>query len=235
MNIIDIVILVVLGISALYGIYRGFMHTILSLACCLVSVILAFSFSPKLAQWIRNNPGISSTLATYTDAGARVGDSDLANTSVQELPDYMLQQILDNVTLPQPIAEILQNNLTNRVLENTNENTVNDYVSKTIVTVVIDILSFIACFIVAYLVLSLLINLIHHVFKLPLLKQLDWLAGGIFGLLRGAMTLYVIFLLIPIISTVIPLDSFNVLLSESSLAPIFQSDGFFAKAIAGQL
>ena len=84
-------------------------------------------------------------------------------------------------------------------------------------------------------VLSLLVSLIQHVFRLPLLKQLDWLAGGAFGLVRGAMILYVIFLLLPIINTVLPLDAFNQLLDASKLAPVFMSDGFFAGVISGKL
>ena len=80
-----------------------------------------------------------------------------------------------------------------------------------------------------------MVSLIAHVFKLPLLKQLDWLAGGAFGLARGALILYVIFLLIPILSTIIPLDNFNELLAQSTLAPIFQSDGFFARMVSGKL
>lgn len=235
MNIVDIVILVILGVSVIYGLYRGFMHTVLSVACCLISVFVAFAFSPKLAAIVSGNQGISSTLATYTDAVARVGDYDLATTPVQHLSDHTVQQILDNVALPSPIADILKNNLSHQVFANTGLNTVNDYVSNTVVAVAINILCFIVCYAVCYLLLSLLVNLIHHVFKLPLLKQLDWLAGGIFGLLRGAMALYVIFLLIPLLSTVIPLDSFNGLLAESTLAPIFQSDGFFASVIAGKL
>ena len=57
---------------------------------------------------------------------------------------------------------------------------------------------------------------------------------GIKGL-RGGLILYVLFLLIPILSTVIPLDSFNDMLAQSTLAPIFQSDGFFAQVIAGKI
>ena len=102
------------------------------------------------------------------------------------------------------------------------------------VAVALNALCYIVCFAVSFLVLSVVLSLIQHVFKLPLLKQLDWLAGGIFGLIRGALLLYVIFLLIPILSTVIPLDAFNDLLAQSTLAPIFQSDGFFAGVISGR-
>ncbi len=233
MNVIDIVILVILGASLIYGLYRGFIHTILSVACCLLSVFLAFSYGPKLAQVVSGNQGVSSTLATYTDAVTRVGDFSLANTPVSQLTDGMVEQVLQSVSLPDPIASILRNNLKSQSFSGTGLTTVNQYVSNTVVAVAVNILCYIVCFAVSYLVLSLVLSLVQAVFKLPLLKQLDWLAGGAFGLIRGALLLYVIFLLIPILSTVIPLDAFNDLLAQSTLAPIFQSNGFFGSVISG--
>ena len=235
MNVIDIVILVVLGASLIYGFYRGFVHTILSVACCLLSVFLAFTYGPKLAAVVSGNQGISSTLATYTDAIARVGDYSLASTPVSQLNDNVIQQVLNSVSLPEPIANILQSNLKTQAFSGTGLTTVNDYVSNTVVGIAVNILSFIAVYAGAYLVLSVIVGLIQAVFKLPLLKHLDWLAGGAFGLVRGGLILYVIFLLIPILSTVIPLDAFNELLAQSTLAPVFQSDGFFVKVITGKL
>ncbi|MBE5783617.1 MAG: CvpA family protein [Clostridiales bacterium] len=234
MNIIDIVILVILGISVVYGLYRGFVHTVLSLACCLISVLLAFSFGPRLAAFVSGSEGVSSSLATYTDAIARVGDYDLATTPVNQLSLPIVQQVLESVALPASISEILEGNLINQVFSSIGLSTVNDYVSNTVVAVAIHAISYILCFVLSYLVLSLIVGLIRHVFRFPLLKQLDWLAGGLFGLVRGAMLLYVLFLLVPILSTVIPIDSFDEVLAQSTLAPIFQSNGFFASVIAGK-
>jgi len=235
MNTIDIIILVIVAASVIYGFYRGFVQTILSVACCLLSVLLAFTFGPKLAAAVSNYQGVSSSLATYTDAVARVGDYELASVPVSQLNDGIIGQVLSSVTLPAPIASILENNLKGQVFSGTGLNTVNDYVSNTVVAVAINVLSFIVCFAVSYLILSIVISLIQHVFKLPLLRQLDWLAGGIFGLVRGVLIVYVLFLLIPVVSTILPIDTFNDLVAQSTLAPIFQSDGFFAGVIAGRL
>ncbi len=234
MNIIDIVILVIVGASVIIGLYRGFVHTLLSVACCLVSVVVAFSYAPKLAAMVSGSEGVSSTLATYTDAVTRVGDYSLASTPVNQLNDGVIQQVLDSVALPESIASILRGNLKNQAFDGTGLTTVNDYVSNTVVAVAVNVLCFIAIYALCYMVLSVVVSLIDHVFKLPLLKQMDWLAGGVFGLLRGGLLLYVIFLLIPILSTIIPLDAFNDLLAQSTLAPIFQSDGFFAQVISGK-
>ncbi len=232
MNIIDIVILAVLGISVVYGFYRGFLHTLLSVACCLLSVLIAMSFAPQLAHALRGNQGVSSTLATYTDAVARVGDYDLASTDVASLTPDIITRVLQSVSLPEEISGILQNNLENKSFLGSGLNTVNDYVSSTVVAVAIDAICYILVFIVAYLLLSIVVSLIQHVFKLPILKQLDWLAGGAFGLLRGGMVLYVLFLILPIVRTIIPLNDFDMLLNASRLAGIFSNEGFFASIIA---
>ena len=234
MNIIDIIILVIMGVSMIYGVYRGFVHTLLSVACCLLSVLIAFAFGPRLSAIVSNSKGVSSTLATYTDAVARVGDYDLAAANVSQLSDSLINQVLENVSLPQSIQNILRSNLSNQSFAGTGLSTVNDYVSNTVVAVAINILCFLACFALSYVVLSLLLSLIQHVFRLPLLRQLDWLAGGAFGLMRGALLLYALFLVVPLLSTIIPLDAFNELLSQSALSPIFQSDGLFARVISGR-
>ena len=235
MNIVDIVILAILAISVIYGFYHGFVHTVLSVACCLVSVMVGMYFGPQLSQILRANEGVTQTLATYTDAVARVGDYELASTQVEGMSDHLIEQVLSSVELPKSISSILESNLANASFSGTFMSTVNDYVSNTVVAVAINILCFVVCFAVAYLLLSMVTNLIKHVFKFPLLKMMDWLAGGIFGLLRGAMLVYVIFLLVPILSTVLPVDGFEALLAESKLASIFMSDGFFAGVIAGKL
>lgn len=235
MNVIDIVILVVLGASVAYSLYRGFLHTLLSVGCCMLSVLLAFTFAPKLSAIVSGSEGITAEMATYTDAITRVQDSDLANMSVDQLNDGLITQVLDKVALPAPIASILESNLRGKVFATAGLSRVNDYVSNTVVAVTVNVLCFLAAFAVTYLVLSVVVSLIQHVFQLPLLKQLDWLAAAVFGLARGTLLLYVLFLLLPILSTVIRLDTFDELLAQSTLVSVFQSNGFFASVIAGRL
>ena len=235
MNLIDLVILVILGASVAYSLYRGFLHTLLSVGCCVLSVLLAFSFAPRLSAIVSGSEGITAEMATYTDAITRVQDYDLANMPVDQLNDELIARVLAKTSLPAPIATILESNLRGRVFASAGLVRVNDYVSNTVVAVTINVLCFLAAFVVIYLILSVLVSLIQHVFQFPLLKQLDWLAAGAFGLARGALLVYVVFLLLPILSTVIRLEAFDELLAQSTFASIFQSNGFFASVIVGRL
>ena len=228
----DIAILVIVGISVVYGIYHGFLQTVLSVGCFLLSVCAAFMFGPSVSALIRNNPGITSTLSTYTDAVARVGDVDLAQTSASSLDAYGIERVLKAVGLPEVLEDTLKNNLAGRTLAGEGAVTVNDYVKSTLVNAAVSVGSYVAVFVVTSVVLGLICSLIKHVFKFPPLRMADGAAGGAFGLCRGLIIVYVLLLTVPIVATVVPNEVVAKYISESTLAPMFQSGGFFARVIA---
>ena len=54
-------------------------------------------------------------------------------------------------------------------------------------------------------------------------SMLDALAGGVFGLARGVLLLFIFFALVPIIQAVVPIQQITDLLNASRLAPLFDS------------
>lgn len=208
MNVVDYVIIGLIGLSVLFGIYRGFVSSVLNTGGCLISFALSFWLYPKVAAVIQNNQELVRTLMHYTDASSRIGDLELAISNVAQLTQEKIAEVLGKVQLPAPLDTLLEVNLTNHVFSQTGISTVSDYVSQTIIGACINIICFLLCFIVLFLVVSILLNVIRAVFRFPLLKQLDWLAGGAFGFARGAVFCYALFALCPWLLTVVPFDGF---------------------------
>ena len=233
MNAVDIVILAILGLSVLVGLYRGFISSVASMGGCLLSLGLSFWLSPKLAGIIRSNPDILKTLASYTDAATRLGDQTLANTGVSTLTESGISDILTKVNLPAPLSNLLQSNLQNQVFGAAAD--VGTYVSQTIVGAVLNVLCFLVCFVVLLLVLHFVLNFLKVVFKFPVLKQLNSIAGGAFGLLRGALLCFVAFALLPLIQTLLPVKDINLLVEGSALAPLFNSGNLITAIMNGRL
>ncbi|MGI6215347.1 MAG: CvpA family protein [Christensenellales bacterium] len=233
MNVIDIVIFAVLGISTIYGLYYGFVHTIGSFVAILLSILLSFSVGPAISDALMGNASISESLASVTDAFVRVGDWDLANTPVAELKDTVTDTIMHSVQLPDSLSEILRSNLENQSFASQNIYTVNEYVSQTIVNAGIHVLGFIISFILIYIIFSIILNLIRHVFTFPVLRQLDTLFGGVFGLARGAAIVMVLALLVPLIDTVIPENAMASVIAGSKMFPWFENLRIFLKVAAG--
>ena len=92
MNIVDIVIIAILGLSVLVGLYRGFISSVASMGGCLLSLGLSFWLSPKLAEAIQNNPSILKTLVSYTDAATKLGDQALASSNVTTGSRYFFSE-----------------------------------------------------------------------------------------------------------------------------------------------
>ena len=235
MNVVDIVILAILGLSILVGLYRGFISSVASMGGCLLSLGLSFWLSPKLAGVIQNNPEILRTLASYTDAATKLGDQTLAGSSVTSLTENSITEILNKVSLPAPLNTLLQNNLQGQVFQNIGITRVGDYVSQTIVSAVLNVICFIVCFLALLLVIHFVINFLKVVFKFPVLKQLNSLAGGAFGLIRGALLCFVAFALLPLVQTLLPVNNLNQLVEASALAPLFNSGNLILAIMNGKL
>ena len=234
MNIVDWIIIAILGISVLFGLYRGFISSVLNMGGGLASFFGAFWLYPKLAGLIQGNESLRMTLAHYLEPGSGL-DLALSESPVAALGSSGIQQVLGKVNLPAPLDAILRVNLEHNVFANLNITTVGEYVNQTVLQASINILCFVICFAACYVAVSILFSLIRAVFRFPVLKQLDSLAGGIFGLLRGLLICLVVFTLIPLVQTMIPLEMIDTLLTESTLASVFMNGNLITAIMNGGL
>ena len=226
MNPFDLIITAVLTLSVVYAVYRGAVQTVLNTGALILAVLLAYPLSLPLSDAVAGNTAITSQLLTYTDALARVGDVELANTPVTGISQETMDRVIDSVGLPTALTEILRRNLASGA-KIESDRTVNDYVQSAVLASAIRILSYMVCAFAVYIVLALVISLFNYVFHFPLVRGVDWAVSALFGLARGAMLLALLFLLVPLMQTAIPLDIFRDALSGSTLAARFMNTSFF--------
>lgn len=225
MNVIDYGIIGVIALCVLFGFYRGFIQTLLNMGGCLLSFAGAFWLFPRLSDAVSSNTEIVRLISSYTDSGSLLGDLDLSSRAVDTLSASNIEAIVSKANLPDPVGKLLQANLTEKVFSPMGKlaSSVGDYVNQTILSVSINVLCFIACFILCFIVITILINLIKSVFHFPVLKQLDWLAGGAFGFVIGCVLCFIVFTALPLLQSVIPLEQFQTLVSQSALAKVFEN------------
>ena len=236
MNPVDWAILGIVAVSVLFGMYRGFIASVASMGGCLVSLAASFWVSPKLAEWVRTHTTVSTTLMSYADAATRLKDSALSSMNVAGLTGENISSILSRASLPAPLDKLLQNNLEQQVYLGTDiPQTVGNYVTQTIVSALMNVLCFIISFIVLLVLFHLIVNLLKAVFRFPVLKQLNALAGGLFGLLRGALLCFVLFALVPLFQTVVPVEGLSDMIRTSALAPMFNSGNLILSIMNGHL
>lgn len=218
-NVVDIVILAVIAVSVVYGLHRGFINGVLSVAALVGSVALSFALSGDLAAWLKQNKTLVDTLMYYTDAGSRISNLELSLLPVSQMTDSALSQILESANLPAAFAAAFESGIASAA----QSMNIAQLLSQTIVSVTLAVLSFLICFLVSYVVCTLVIHLVSYVFELPVLRHLDALAGGAFGLVRGVMLVCIFFALVPIVLAIVPVDFLSDLIEASQLAPYFDT------------
>ncbi|NLB90078.1 MAG: CvpA family protein [Clostridiales bacterium] len=223
LNIVDFALLAILGISIIWGLYRGFIQSLLNTGASLLSLVGSFFLYPAIANTIQKSEDLVLKVIYYTDASSRIGDLELSTTKINELTASGLETVMQNADLSAPFDGILSHNITNQVYAATGASTVADYVSQTIVSAAINILCFFLCFVVLYLIFSIIINMLRVVFRFPLLKKFDWLLGAVLGIVRGIVFCYIAFTLIPLLSMIIHLEPLDTLLAQSTLATYFNN------------
>lgn len=217
--------IIILALCVLFGLYRGFIQSVLNLAGGLASFAGSFWLFPKLSDVLSSNTALTRMISTYTDSHSLLGDLDLSSLAVSHLSSENISTIVDRAGLPESVSTLLKHNLSQQVFSPLGDlaTTVGDYVNQTVLSVSINVLCFLLCFVICFIVISILINMLRAVFRFPVLKHLDALMGGVFGFLLGVMLCFVAFTILPLMESVIPIPEFAQLVDESSLARVFEN------------
>jgi len=231
MNIIDIAIILILIVFILVGLYQGFTVSILSTASYVLSWLLAWIFYPVLAGIFKSG-GVYSAILSLSDGAQKLTSIDLSKTPIASLDATQISTAINNAKLPAPFSTALFNNINSAALNSQNVTTLGDYFNNTIAMVLTNILCFLIIFIIVRLIFVLIISMTRYVVKLPVLKQTDTLLGGAFGFVRGAVFLYILFMLVPIFLTLFPVDKIQTLVDASLLAKIFYNGNLFLGIIS---
>lgn len=233
MNLVDGLLILVLALSVIYGLYHGFIQSIASLLGLGAAILGGLMLGPMLASWLGNNETIRGVLMNYSDAVVRVGDYELASAPVSQVGGNLLETVLGSVSFPEAIKALLRDNIITQAFRGSSLATVNDYVSNTLIQSVLGVLSFLVCCLLVYLAWAFILSIIRHVFEFPILRQLDWLAGGLFGLARGALICYLLVLLVPLVEVVLPDERIITYIQESQVAELFRNDGLLVRILRG--
>ncbi len=225
MNIIDLMIIIILGICVLYGAYRGFLHSLFSLGASLLSLLVSFAFVPSLVKRLSANANVVNLVKYYTDTAAKINGIDAA-----AIPqDNMISSALDRLQLASPIDQIIKSVISGRDIASSSE--LNDIISQAIISIAINVLAFIACYFLIYIVFSMIINLLNSVFRFSQLKYADMLFGAALGLAKGIVFVFVIFTIMPVLQNALPFDELKQIFAQSEYYHFFVSSDLIIKIL----
>ncbi len=221
MNIIDLAIIAILALGFGLGWYKGFLVTALNLGSYVVSWVAALAGYKALASFILEKTNLDNTLLYLTAGVEKLSDMTVANVDVAQLGEERVVSIIQSSDLPKPIESMMTSNILNRVFEGQGITTLSDYFNQTIINLSLSLISFLIIFLAVKIISMFVIGLVDHVVDLPVLKQFDKIIGGAAGVLQAVFIVAVIFAVVPIAMSVLPIENFNNLIQGSLLGRLF--------------
>ena len=195
MNIIDLLIVVILGLSLLAGMHKGFLASALAFCGIVGSWFGAQKLFHILSDQLLGNSTLMGFLSTYLEPAnffEGISSTVAGVTSQTTVTDLLsrgtdaVNGVADFIGSKIPfIRDAFASNMNSEAFAGLNITTITEYFDQTLWQAVFNVLSFIIVFFVLYFVATLVVNLINHVFRFPIIKKVDWLVGGVFGILRG--------------------------------------------------
>ncbi|MBQ9833268.1 MAG: CvpA family protein [Clostridia bacterium] len=234
MNLLDIAILAVLFFFMLSGFYKGFLSTALSTGAYIVSWLISIIFLPLAANGIKLNADLYNMMLYYTEGSEFINDIELSRAPISSISSSQLSEIITQSDLPYPMGKEIPSNIANEVFADQGITTLGDYFNQTIVCVFINILVFLFMFVIIRCILALIINGVDYAWVFPKLQKGDALLGGCVGLIRGMLAVFLLFMLLPIMLTV--LGDFEIIrdfIDGSFFTPFFYRSNFLLSLIPG--
>lgn len=207
MNFIDAAILLILAITILGGYYRGFVSTALNTVATLLSWLFSLVTMPLVANSIKGQEKLFNMMLYYTEGSEYVAmtDVELTRTPIADISSEQLRTVIQNADMPRPMGSCVTRNIATEAFSASGINTLGDYFNQTIVCVVINIIAVLIMFLILRIVFGLIIRGVEYGRGgFPVLQRWDGAIGAGLGLLHGVLMIFVLFLAVPILLTVLP-------------------------------
>ena len=175
MNIIDIIILVILGLSLVAGMYKGFLASMLSLFGFCGAWVGAYATYGFLASTVSNNVDLMNIFKNLIGAADLFKTPELANLDVVNATAANIDQAVNEIGIPL-ISDLFRGNVSGQVFANQGLTKMYEYLNQTLLTSILNVLSFIIMFAIIYIAVLLLVNLLNNVFRFPELRHPAWFA-----------------------------------------------------------
>lgn len=186
--ILDIGLLCVFLFFILIGVKRGFIRSAVHFLGAVIATFLASALGGAAAKWVFDTlfreALVSKIGETIFSLGGQ-GAAAAAEETLSSLPDF-IQRALEE-------AGITVGSLQGMLASKTGEaaELIADALSPVFVSF-LKVLAVIVLFMLFTMLVRVLANLVASVFRLPVLRQLDGLLGGVFGFLLALVALWIL-------------------------------------------
>lgn len=183
-------LLIIIGVLMFFiwrGKKNGFIKTVFVIFSTIIAILITMIISPYVSKWIKSN----DKLTVYINE--KVSDNIL--TDVKE--DTNEVNYIESLPLPSLIKDtLIENKEIDGIYDALNVNNFNGYVINVITTFIINVAVFLLVWVLVKIILFMISKALDIIASLPVLKEINELAGAIAGLANGFLIVWIGFLAI---------------------------------------
>ncbi len=217
MNTLDIIIIVIIGISALTGLVRGFIRTLFGLTSLVIALVLTWMVTPAISQAIIDNTAFDEMISE------KVVELLNVEEAMGVTPDSLAEATMwiGELPLPGSTLQKLTDSYTPEIVSMMKAGGIGDFIGTFLSRASVRALVFIVAFFIITILLNTLVNILDLIARLPVIKQANRLGGFGIGLLIGITCVWIGALGLSFALSIHSTDTFSALIETSILGRLF--------------
>ena len=240
MNWLLILALAIIGIGAFLGWRAGFVKTVFSLVSTIAVIIITILVSPVVTNLLKSSDMISGgiekkleeiiDLSGIADSLSSQEENDpTAFIDVLELPDSIKQTIKDSLLetmeeKKEDAADFVGDKL----------DSLEVYICEMLTNIILNAVGFFVTFLLAAAGLAILCFVLDLLSKLPVLHQINTMAGVAMGALEGLVVLWIVFIVITMLGSTSFGQDCMAMISESEILCFLYDSNVLSKILLGK-
>jgi len=221
LSYIDLILIVVVGITAFAGYKLGIVRMAVSLLSFFVAIGVALFFYKPLALILTEKTPIDDYIISHI---VQSGDSIKKTNETPVVVETPALSSGDSISQANNIESLLSG-LPNVLVENLNleetKNKAKYEIAKKASEIIMNILSLIIIYLVVRITLFVASILLTGLMKkIPVLNKINEVLGLFLGIIVGAIEIYIIFAIITFVSSIIDISGFVGAIKASAIAKI---------------
>ena len=210
--IIDIILVLIFVSCVFEGRKKGFVKTVLSLLATIISIIIAQEYASPVAEWF-NGEFIHDRGVEWL--------TNLISENINNGSAYVLEMIPESIIRAAEPANVSVESLINGIGSSAEIAQIAEQIysaaETVMIKVVITAIAFLVIYAIANAILSIAVSFISGFFKLPVLKSLNKLFGGVLGAIKGVIAVCVFGVVLVIASELFAGTPFDEAVSQANI------------------
>lgn len=239
MNWLLLVAIAIIGVGAFLGWRAGFVKAVFSLVSTIAVIVLTLLLSPIVTGFLQGNETISGGI---NDKLNDIINLEFIAEDVEDQNDPA--SFVNGLSLPESIKEVLKEAIEKILVEKKDEAdafvgdqlaTLEAYICEVLTNMIINAVGFVITFIVVAVGMAVLCFVLDALSKLPVIHQLNTIAGIAFGALEGLIILWILFVIITMLGSTEFGQALLAMISESKILSFLYDHNFISKIVIGKL